>query len=432
MPCPHRSEPHYAWDTAGGRFVHALADGSATPLGSRVATTVIATGERRVLSTPPPGAPGDHSPVVSPDGRHVAFVRHASGSNADIYVVPIDGGEARRLTFDEADLEGVAWSDNGRSIVYSSDRAGGYTLWRVPFEGGTPQFVAGGAARLKHPVAARDGRRIAYENWAYEINIAAASNTTVTPVTRTSDLWNYFPQVSPDGTRVAYVSTQSGTHELWIADRDGSNPRQVTTFGASVRMPRWSPDGRRIAVAVYRGAGSDVMAIDVATGRVEAITNDEHLETTPSWSADGTHLYAGVRRDGRWDVWRLPNEKVIDSAYAAQASPDGAWIYFTYADRPGLWRRATSGGEPERVVDDVAPADWANWVVTSHGLTRIASNTASGALVEQRELDGSRPRTLARLDRLSWPGISVTSSGEVLYARWDRRQSRIMLFETTR
>ena len=440
MGCPNRNEPHFAWDTAGRRLVHALADASAAPLGSRIAITPIDPSTwfgpnapaQRVLTTPPPGVPGDHSPVISPDGRTVAFIRHVSGGNADIYLVSIDGGDARRLTFDEADLEGVAWSDNGRSIVYSSDRAGGYTLWRVPFEGGTPQFVAGGAARLKHPVASRDGRRIAYENWAYEINIASASSNATTAVTRTSDLWNYFPQVSPDGTRLAYVSTQSGSQEVWLANRDGSQARQLTTFNASLRAPRWSPDGRRIAVVVYRGAASDVMTVDVETGRVEMVTTDGHLKTTPAWSADGRHLYAGVRNDGRWDVWRLPNERVIESAYAVQASPDGAWLYFTYADRAGLWRRATTGGEAQRVIDDVAPADWANWIVTSNGLARIASNTAAGAIVERRSIDGTEPREIARLERLSWPGISITPNGEVLYARWDRRQSRIMLFETTR
>jgi Tol biopolymer transport system component/DNA-binding winged helix-turn-helix (wHTH) protein len=440
MRCPNRQEPHFAWDTAGRRLVHALADRSATPLGSRIATTAIDPTTRfganaaaqRVLTTPPPGVPGDHSPVISPDGRTVAFIRHTSGGNADIYIVPIEGGDARRLTFDEADLEGVAWSDNGRSIVYSSDRAGGYTLWRVPFEGGTPQLVAGGAARLKHPVASRDGRRIAYENWAYEINIAAASPNGIAPVTHTSDLWNYFPQVSPDGTRLAYVSTQSGSQEVWVANRDGSQPRQLTRFNASLRAPRWSPDGRRVALVVYRGAVSDVIVIEVESGRVESVTNDGHLKTTPAWSADGRYLYAGVRRDGRWDVWRLPNEKVIDAGYAVQPSPDGAWLYFTYADRAGLWRRAIAGSEPQRVIDEVAAADWANWIVTSRGLARIASNTAASAVVEHRDFDGTRPRELARLERLSWPGISVTPDGQVLYARWDRRQSRIMLFETTR
>ena len=100
----------------------------------------------------------------------------------------------------------------------------------MPAEGGTPTLLAGGAARLKHPVADRPGRRIVYENWNYEINVwevglagqvgrvgQVGQAGRVGPVTRTSELWNLYPQVSPDGTQVAYVSTQSGAHELWIA-----------------------------------------------------------------------------------------------------------------------------------------------------------------------------------------------------------------------
>ena len=476
MECPNRDEAHFAWGRDG--LVFSLGDTPHALQGWRIATLSLASGERRILTTPPPGTPGDHSPVVSPDGERVAFIRSASGGVADIFVVPIAGGDARRVTFDESDLEGIAWIDGGRGLVFSSDRAGGYTLWRVRADGGTPQFVAGGAARMKHPVASRDGQRIAYENWQYEINVWAAPTfargdsrassggasppvTSPRPITRTSDLWNYYPQVSPDGARVAYVSTQSGSQEVWIAKSDGSEPRQLTSFerslrasssrGAAVRMPRWSPDGRRIAVVAHSGTASDIFIVDVASGSIDAVTSDADLEVAPAWSADGARLYAGVRRDGRWDVWSftvpahdlnapdVPRPSLgeggvaIDGAYAAQASADGAWLYFTYPDRAGLWRRRVSGGPGERVLHNVSTADWANWAVTPRGVYHLVVEPGDVIAVWRSDHDGRNDRRIATLDQLSWPGISVTPAGdEVIYARWDRRQSRIMLLETSR
>jgi Tol biopolymer transport system component len=53
---------------------------------------------------------------------------------------------------------------------------------------------------------------------------------------------------SPDGRRIAFQSDRSGSTEIWVCEKDGSHPRQVTSFGhGDTGMPRWSPDGLRIA-----------------------------------------------------------------------------------------------------------------------------------------------------------------------------------------
>ena len=78
------------------------------------------------------GTVRDVAPAISPDGHTVAFVRVTSGGLSDIYLVPFDGGEPKRLTFSEAWIERVAWAANGRDLVYSSGGAfTGSTLWRV-------------------------------------------------------------------------------------------------------------------------------------------------------------------------------------------------------------------------------------------------------------------------------------------------------------
>ena len=167
--CGNHEEPRVAWLDAFTLLVAELpADGRTSGHLTRLSLT---TGSRTPISDPPAGIMGDHSPAVSPDGRTVAFIRRTSGGASDVYTVSTDAGASRRVTFDEADITGVTWMANGRALVYSSDRAGGYSLWRVPAEGGAPELLAGGAARLKHPVSAAGADRVAYESWNYEINV---------------------------------------------------------------------------------------------------------------------------------------------------------------------------------------------------------------------------------------------------------------------
>jgi Tol biopolymer transport system component/DNA-binding winged helix-turn-helix (wHTH) protein len=445
-PCPNPDEPRLAWSPRGDALL--TSEGGGARHGWRLVRVAVAGGDRAALTTPPAGTIGDHSPAASPDGRHVAFIRHASGGAADVYVMPIDGGSPRRLTFDESDLTGVDWAAGGRALIYSSDRAGGYSLWRVPLAGGVPELVAGGAARLKHPAASRRGDRIAYESWHYEINIWQASlvekNDPVAPVIRTSDLWNLYPQISPDGTRLAYVSTQSGAHELWLADRDGANARQLTTFGrdaaatargATVRAARWSPDGRHVVFSGFRDGASDVFVADVATAAVTQVTADPTLEVAPAWSPDGRRILYGARGVDGWHVWGRAADGsgtaaiVIRDGYAVQPGPEGA-LYFSRADRPGLWKVTPAGAESQQVVDAPSAGVWASWSVARTGIYIIQSRGRDIQLTRVPLAGGTR-EIVASLPNYSWPGISISPDGSsALYARWDRRESNIMALET--
>ena len=456
-PCGNPTEPKLAWTADGGSLLMAQRPEPHAYTGSRIARLALDTGAIRPLTEPRSSIAGDDSPAVSPDGKRVAFIRRISGGVADIHVVSIDGSSTRRVTFDEADLTGVDWSHDGRSLVYSSDRAGGYSLWRVTAEGGTPTLIAGGAARMKHPVADRAARRVVYENWNYEINVWQVGRVgqvgqgrvgrvglvrdvgQARPVTRTSELWNLYPQVSPDGTQVAYVSTQSGAHELWMADRDGSGARQLTRLGRGVVMtPRWSPDGRRLVYLARGHGGVDVQVIDVSTGAVVALTASSASEVAPSWSYDGARVLFGVPDvAGQWNVWsveasgtdRVPRLDVAN-AVAAQSSADGQWLYFTRPDSPGLWRApAHDTAAARQVIDIVTPGNTSGWSVTATGLYFVAAHDDEVRLMIA-PLAGGSASELATLVRFSWPGFSVTPDGaDVLYARWDRRDSNLMSIE---
>ena len=443
-PCGNFEEPRVSWSADGEWLVESFAPGPDPIRGWQIARISTRTGVREELTLPSPGTLGDHSPSVSPDGTRIAFVRGLNGATSDLHVIPFGGGPPARVTWDNQDLVGVDWSADGRSLFYATDRAGGYTVWRVPAEGGTPELVIGGAAKLKHPSVARTNGRIAYESWAYEINLWEAPITarldleadltsTLRPAVQTSDQWNHSPEFSPDARRIAFVSTRSGGAELWVADRDGANAQQLTTFGrAAIRQPRWSPDAARILISAAVNGRLDLYLVDVGGGALTRLTDDEDDEIAPAWSHDGAAVLFGARRSGIWQLMRMTiadrsrSQLTTDGGYAPQTSPDGKTILFTRLEHTGVWTIPASGGEARLLVPGVRAAETANWRVTPTGVYYIGQ-TGQHPVIRRAPLSGGPGVDVAWIGNYSWPGFAVTPDGtRVLYAHWDCRDSNIM------
>jgi Tol biopolymer transport system component/DNA-binding winged helix-turn-helix (wHTH) protein len=444
--CGNLEEPRVSWSANGDWLVESFAPGPDPIRGWQIARVSTQTGVRETLTLPTPGTLGDYSPAVSPDGTRIAFVRGINGATSDVHVVSMSGGTPTRVTWDNQDLVGVDWSADGTSLVYATDRAGGYTIWRVGIAGGDPQLVVGGAAKLKHPSVARSSGRITYESWSYEINLWEAPivdrldlesdlTSTLRPIVQTSDQWNHSPDVSPDESRLAFVSTRSGAAEVWTADRDGSNARQLTTFGrASMRVPRWSPDGKSILISAAVNGQPDLYAIDVASRAMTRLTEDVDDEVAPAWSRDGATVMFGARVGGTWQLMRMNVadrsrlQITTDGGYAAQPSPDGTAILFTRLERPGVWQMAADGGSATLLVPGVRAAENVNWRATPHGIYYIGM-AADQVVVKRAPLTGGQAADVAWIGNYSWPGFAVTRDRKVIYAHWDRRESNIMAMD---
>jgi len=444
--CGNPEEPRVSWSRDGAWLVESSAPGLDPVRGWQIARISTATGVREELTLPNPGMLGDYGPAVSPDGSRIAFMRGINGATADVFTIPFNGGTPTRITWDNQDLVGLDWSADGRSIVYATDRAGGYTIWRAALDGSEPQLVVGGAAKLKHPSVARANGRLTYESWSYEINLwetpiverldlEADLSPTLRPVIQTSDQWNHSPDCSPDGNRVAFISTRSGGSELWIADRNGANARQLTTFGrAYFRPPHWSPDGATILISASVNGQFDLYSVDLA-GTLTRLTQDEADEIAPAWSHDGHAVLFGARRSGTWQLMRLSiadgsrTQLTTGGGYAAQPSPDGRQIFFTRLERQGVWSMPAAGGEAQLIVPNVRAAETANWRVTPRGIFFVGA-TANHVVVRQAALSGGVAADVAWLGNYSWPGFAISRDGtRVLYAHWDRRDSNIMSME---
>jgi len=201
---------------------------------------------------------------------------------ADIFITPSTGGLAHRLTFDNTVIpSSPSWTRDGQSIVFSSTRTSIPTLWRVSITGGTPAQVPQDGVVTLHPSIAPNGYRLAYDQimghssiWAMEIDKFGRSDSR-TRVTASGG-YNWAPELSPNGERVAFLSDRLGSMEVWACKRDGSDLIKLTNFGAatSTGPPRWSPDGQRIVFDSSLGGHNAIFVMKTDAGVPRPLVRD--------------------------------------------------------------------------------------------------------------------------------------------------------------
>lgn len=408
-PCPGGVPSRLAWS----------ADGRSLYLGGRAGVgrprslfrMDVASGEAVRITTPPEGYWGDDEPVVSPDGRHVAFMRRVTWTSVGVFVLRTDTGEVRPLSEERARLWGLAWAPDGQGVFFSSNRRGDTGLWWLPLKGGEePRRLAGGFQDVHAVSTARGANYLVFEalyNLSdLRIGRLGADRTGVPglppPQPGKSD---WFPAVAGDGA-LAFVSDRSGSEQLWLF-ADGALRRLTDLSGITSQNPRWSPDGRQIAFVAARDGRSNLYVVGRDGGPMRVLSSGAVEEGSPAWSADGRHVHFASRRSGAWRIWRTaadgttPAEPVTgDGPRAVRLGPDGRSLYVVMDGRAGIWRADfTQGrvtGSWSLVEPTLASDDWMNWDVVGGALyyNRRSTDGSSGE-VRRRDLasgaDGPAP-----------------------------------------
>ena len=202
----------------------------------------------------PPASHTDWGPAFSPDGKRIAFVRGAGGMPENLVVMDLATGVLHTVVEQESFILGSpAWTPDGESLVFSSNREGSQ-LWVVSANGGEPAQLEGTGEPVWHPAIAPVGDRLAFQKVTNPLNIwevDLASKNTQAPrvLVSSTDGTNVGAQFSPDGKKLAFMSDRTGSMEIWASNRDGSNAIQLTTVHFA-GTPRWSPDSKTIAFDV--------------------------------------------------------------------------------------------------------------------------------------------------------------------------------------
>ena len=371
-----------SWSADGKWLAFAKANSSTTnpnssPEQFSIHLVNVDTTEERVLPHPSPDCEHTWQPAFSPDGKHLASVCVLTEGVATIYVQTPDGRDAREVTGARSSegFAGIAWAADSKSLLYSSDQH----LWRIPLAGGKPEKLLF-AQDVESVAVARTGNRLAYAQVRHPGNIwqleLPSQSKPAGPATKliSSSRGDAGAHISPDGKSIAFQSWRSGNPEVWLSDRDASNPVQLTSFGGpQIGEPSWSPDSRRIVFDVRASGIAELYVVNAEGGPPKLLQVGTPNASNPFWSADGREIYFSTEPSGA--IWNAPAEGGAavrltgekGGQFAPQEAADKTRVFFAKYEggHEHVWSASVNGGD-ERPVTGL-PAD-IRWVAAKNGM----------------------------------------------------------------
>jgi Tol biopolymer transport system component len=201
--------------------------------------------------------------AVSPDGTQIAAafqVTDPGGQLTSLGVMPFStnqtyGPGPQAPAERNCRYESPSWLPDGSGLVFAGNCNGKFAIYR-------------GDLRYNAPPT---GDYISAEI----VNIRAITNTPAAD--------NYFPRVSPDGTKVAFASNRSGTGNLYLINIDGSGERRLTNHAADDGAASWSPDGSEIVFDSNRDGDYELYRMNLGTLNVTQLTFNNIDDRWPLW-----------------------------------------------------------------------------------------------------------------------------------------------------
>jgi Periplasmic component of the Tol biopolymer transport system len=273
-----------------------------------------ASGERREIVSPANYLISSAS--FSPDGKWIAMDGPGveSPSEADLYIMPAEGGKPEKLETNPANDINPSWSQDGTAVLFVSNRSGSYGLWRLAVRngkaGGPAQLVRGELGNIVTPIGLNRAGSLVYVVGfggvdAYQADfdpLTATRTSEPAPISQRYPGMNRAAQVSPDGRLLAYLantisSGPSGGRLVVVRDR-ATGKEKIHAAVRSFHLG-WTPDSKKLLLgtAGQKPNSMELLWLDPDSGAMTPFRTFEPTRNSfnPVFSPDGRTLYFTFR-----------------------------------------------------------------------------------------------------------------------------------------
>lgn len=387
----------------------------------------------------PPGCADAGMPAFSPDGRWLAFVCTSSVAVYKVYATQLGNGATRSLASLQGNPQGLAWTAAGDALVVANESETDSGIWRITLDGqSSPLLRSEGSLGPGISVAERRTAFVRESHvidiWRSDLQAPSSASEDLISSTRTQ----LVPAYSPDGSRIAFESTRSGSPEIWLADADGRNPVKLTSFnGPQTGAPSWCSDGRLIAFDSRASGTSAIYVLDIFGGRPEQLQTSQANLSLPAWSSDCRWIIAS---NGRQAIYRVPATggpaEQFTEKRTYRAVVTGSRVIFNVAGQSGvvLWSKPIEGGVEAPLEGMVSLRYSDSWTATPRGVYYTSSGARS-AVVGFYDFGTRQAHVMRTLDGLplALGGLGMAVSADqrwLLYTRSERSEGDIMMIES--
>ena len=238
--------------------------------------------------------------ALSPDGKTLAF-----DVLGRIWLMPVEGGEAKAITDSLGNARQPAWSPDGNQITFQAYWEGNWHVYTVNVDGTNLKRLTDGKFDHREPHWSPDGTTLVFSsdrNGNYDIwtrDIVQEKMTSLTDE-KTNE---YAPSWSPNGEEMAYVTDNHSTGGVIIKTLSNGQTKEVYQSNGKLTGVSWSPSGEHIIFNELNEATAELKQINPKDGKVTTITSpaEEAFPFRTSWSSDSTIIYTanGKIRHGK-------------------------------------------------------------------------------------------------------------------------------------
>jgi Tol biopolymer transport system component len=341
------------------------------------------TGMRELASMPSPDLFINSGPAWSPDGKTIIAPVTSSrdGPHNLVAAVDVATGKTTVVNGRWAFVGDLVWAPDGQSFVMSAADfgGGGPQIWQVEFPSGEARRITNDLNNYVGATLAADGRSLTTVQTENVSNLWVAPAAEPAGGTRITSGRGAREGLSglawtPDG-RVVYGAVTSGRPQIWIANADGSNARQLTTADAASVQPTVTSDGRYIVFQRFTRTGVHIWRMGLDGSDSKQLTTGGS-EQGPQ-AGDG-FVYYNTFASGSPRVYRIPidgGQPVLLGDYyfrVADISPDRrrllglTWDQQERRSVPAVL--SVEGGTPEKIPQAATPFG-ARWMADGKSLS---------------------------------------------------------------